>query len=245
MSNRIVTVGADPEVFLRSKSEGIFVSAVGMFEGTKEDPKPLGNYGFVQVDGHALEFNTIPAATEDEFVTNVNNIFGAVKEYVASVDDDLEIVLDPVAHFDEDYFRSLPEASKVLGCTPDYSSLTGFMLQSPPISHMPIRTSSGHIHVGWTASEDAFEDEIFAQRLKAASIITPHLLTVSKEWETNASFERRNYYGGSGAFRPKSYGVELRALDAQWLASEDRMRRVFRAAIEGFNLFAKETNLAA
>lgn len=236
---RIVTIGADPEVFLKDRITGDYVSATGMFPGTKEEPFALGNYGHVQVDGHALEFNTIPAESEDEFVTNVTNIFEAVKELVRSRDENLEIVLDPVAKFNPFYFMSLPPSSKVLGCTPDFSGIDGHQLHAPDIAEEPIRTSSGHIHIGWTNSEDPFDKENFANRLAVAQRVNPYLLSVSRKWEGPQSIVRRRYYGRDGAFRPKPYGIELRTLDAQWLASEERMREVYRAAMDGFTDFMK------
>jgi hypothetical protein len=229
-----ILIGADPEVFLRSKSTKDYVSAHGLFKGTKEKPVPLGNYGFMQVDGHALEFNINPASNEDEFVLFTTKTFDLLKGVVNDVDDDLEIALDPVANFDPDYFESLPVTSKVLGCTPDFSSFTGEQLDPPDISAVPLRTSSGHIHIGWTNGDNAFDPLQFAMRQDVARRLTPHLLRVSQKWETDRSEERRMYYGREGSFRPKPYGVELRALDCLWLASEDRMREVYRATVDGF-----------
>jgi hypothetical protein len=234
MTKRTIYIGTDPEVFLRSVSTGEFVSAHGMFPGTKQQPYPLGNVGFMQVDGHALEFNSLPAESEDEFVENVTNIFEAVKREVEKVDPDLEIALEPVAHFDEAYFKSLPDESKVLGCDPDFSSMSGSVLPSPDISTKPVRTSSGHIHIGWTNFDDTYDEQVFAQRLEVANKVTPHLLKVAKRWENPASEERRRYYGREGAFRPKAYGVELRVLDCLWLKDEQSMREVYRAAYDGF-----------
>lgn len=229
-----ILIGTDPEVFLRHKVTKRFVSAAeGRFPGSKDEPFPLDR-GAMQVDGHALEFNTEPVDNEDEFVEVVNHVFNQVKGYVQETDPNLEIVLEPIAEFDPEYFEYLPETSKVLGCTPDFSAITGKQLDAPNISHVPLRTSSGHIHIGWTKDEDAFDATEFKKRFVLANRITPYLLEASKGWETSASATRRQYYGKDGAFRPKSYGVELRALDCLWLASEDRMRKVFRAAVEGF-----------
>lgn len=235
-----ILIGTDPEVFLRHKFTKQFVS-VGegdRFPGTKDEPFKLDR-GAMQVDGHALEFNTDPVSTEDDFVEVVNHVFNQVKGYVEAVDPNLEIVLEPVAHFNPEYFEYLPITSKVLGCTPDFSAVTGKKLDAPDISEKPIRTSSGHIHIGWTKDEDAFDETEFKKRFVLANRITPYLLKVAEGWETPASKERRNYYGREGAFRPKSYGVELRALDCLWLADESRMRSVFRAAVEGFEKEAK------
>lgn len=226
-------IGTDPEVFLKHKYTGQFVSAHGMFPGSKHEPFKLDR-GAMQVDGHALEFNTDPVDNEDDFVEVVNHVFNQVKGYVQEVDQNLEIVLEPVARFEPWYFDTLPGESKILGCTPDFSALTGKELGAPEISDVPLRTSSGHIHIGWTKDEDAFDEEEFKKRFVLANRITPYLLKVAEKWENADSTERRKYYGRDGAFRPKPYGVELRALDCLWLKSDDTIRDVFRAAKEGF-----------
>lgn len=234
MSANKVLVGSDPEVFIRHKPSGHFVSAHGMFPGTKEEPVALGNNGFMQVDGHALEFNTAPASTEDEFVFNVQTTFDLLKKEVENVNPDFEIALEPVATFDENYFATLPELSKVLGCDPDFSGITGKVLSAPDISSRPIRTGSGHIHIGWTKFDDPFDAVKFKERLEIANRLTPYLLQAAKAWETPASEERRNYYGRELSFRPKHYGVELRALDNLWLKSEETIREVYRTTVEAF-----------
>jgi hypothetical protein len=50
-----VSVGADPEVFVRN-AEGEPVPACGLIPGTKAEPHRVDS-GAVQVDGLALEFN--------------------------------------------------------------------------------------------------------------------------------------------------------------------------------------------
>ena len=65
-------VGCDPEFFVRDSTNTI-ISAYGMIPGTKQEPRSIGN-GAVQVDGVALEFNTKPAATPEEFNANIIDI---------------------------------------------------------------------------------------------------------------------------------------------------------------------------
>ena len=239
MSNPLI--GTDPEIFLRKKSTGALVSAAGMFPGTKDAPYPLDR-GALQVDGHALEFNTDPVSSENEFVDVVTHVLQQVRGFVEVVDPDLELVLEPVARFDPEYFHSLPPFSKVLGCTPDFSALTGKQLDAPDIAEYPLRTGSGHIHVGWTSGDDPFDSANFNKRFILANRMTPYLLEVAKKWETPESELRRRYYGREGAFRPKHYGIELRALDNLWLKDPQYMKDVFRASVEGFK---KEFKYAA
>jgi len=220
-------------VFLRDKETKQIISAVDKFPGTKDFPYPLDR-GALQVDGHALEFNTEPVSSENEFVEVVSHVFGQVKQFVEATHPHLEITLQPVARFDASYFANLPEYSKMLGCNPDYSAQTGKELSAPDITNVPIRTGSGHIHIGWTNDEDPFDEANFKKRFILANRITPYLLKAAKAWETPESDARRIYYGREGAFRPKPYGVELRALDNLWLESPERMLSVFRAAKNGF-----------
>ena len=59
-----ILIGADPEVFLKNP-EGQYISAIGRFKGTKNQPVPVRSLGkgyAVQVDNVLLEYN-VPAAT--------------------------------------------------------------------------------------------------------------------------------------------------------------------------------------
>ncbi len=228
-----ILIGTDPEVFIRDTKTGKMVSAHGQFPGTKDVPFPLDR-GALQVDGHALEFNTDPVGSENEFVHVVNHVFNQVKGFVAATNPDWEIVLEPVARFDTEYFDALPDDSKVLGCTPDFSAITGKQLDAPDISKTPLRTGSGHIHIGWTQFDDAFDEAEFRKRLVIANRVTPYLLETAKKWETPDSDLRRKYYGRDGAFRPKHYGVELRALDNLWLKDDVSSLEVFRTTKRAF-----------
>jgi len=227
-----IMLGCDPEVFLYDTNTRKYVSAYGLFPGTKESPFKVPN-GAIQVDGNALEFNIDPAATEQEFVDNINSVMATLSHMVKCVCETFEVRFEPVATFDEMDFKHLPIEAKVLGCDPDFNPSSGNTLYSPDIVHIPIRTGSGHIHIGWTYG-DPFDEKNFLKRMEVAAKVTPHLLERAKEWENESSVERRKYYGHSGACRPKPYGVELRALDNLWLKSEDTIRTVYRTTMNAF-----------
>ena len=228
-----IQMGVDPEGFIRHKETKEFVSAYGLFPGTKENPYKVP-HGAVQVDGMALEFNIDPASSEDEFVFNIMSVLNTVHQMVEEVGQgDLEFVLEPIANFNKAMFMSAPMESKILGCDPDFNPTNGDTLPPPDIVRKPIRSGSGHIHIGWTRG-DPFDGENFIKRMEVAAKVTPHLLEKAKEWENESSVERRKYYGHSSACRPKPYGVELRALDNLWLKSEDTIRAVYRTTMDAF-----------
>lgn len=220
MSN--ILVGCDPEVFV--KQDGIFKSAHGLIKGDKKDPQKIP-YGAVQVDGMALEFNIDPAATADEFVLNVTQVFSALKAMVP----DYEVVATPVADFDPAYMKAQPEEALELGCDPDFNGWTGDA-NPRPNGDRPFRTASGHVHIGWTEGAD-MEGKHRTQALMAARQMDFFLGLPSLFYDKNV--KRRELYGKAGALRIKSYGMEYRTLSNAWLNSESLMRWVFESAKAG------------
>jgi hypothetical protein len=220
-----ITIGCDPEVFLRNKTTGKIVSAHGLFPGTKSKPHKVDK-GAIQVDGTALEFNIDPASTEDEFVGNINTVMTQMYNMVQEVDPDLEILLTPVATFDNEDWNKIPEEAKVLGCDPDFDSY-GSVNPSPAelIEFIPVRTAAGHIHIGWNEKKVTREDQ-----LAIVNTAERNLICEAVAWENDLSSERRKYYGAAGAHRPKPYGVEVRSTDNLWLTDECHMRTLYQSA---------------
>lgn len=215
-----IKIGCDPEVFLVNTKSGKVVPATGLFPGTKSKPHRVEK-GAVQVDGTALEFNIDPVESEDEFVDNINHVMKQMHEMVKKVDPDLEILLAPVVQFDSDTWSNIPFYGKELGCDPDFDITGNENTIDESLMNTPIRTGSGHIHIGFDNPDDV-------DRLYVVQAVEQALEDVKDSWETSSSEIRRKYYGKMGAHRPKEYGVEMRSLDNTWLKSEEHMRTVFR-----------------
>lgn len=221
MSYTKFLVGCDPEVFV--KKNGTFKSAFGLIAGDKKNPQPVRN-GAVQVDGMALEFNTAPASTEDEFAFYVQDVYEQMKLMVP----DYEVVATPVAHFTPEYMATQPLAALELGCDPDYNAWNGQVNQKPN-GQRPMRTASGHVHIGWTSNEEGAGHEFKCQM--AAQQMDFFLGLPSIFYDSDK--ERREMYGKAGCLRYKPYGVEYRTLSNAWLKSETLIRWVFRNAQKG------------
>lgn len=218
-----ILVGCDPEVFV--KQGGKFKSAFGLIFGDKKNPQKVRR-GAVQVDGMALEFNIDPAASEDEFCINVQDVYNQMKLMVP----DYEVVAVPVAKFDPDYIKCQPAAALELGCDPDYNAWTG-LANDRPDGDRPMRTASGHVHVGWTADQDVQDPDHVSRACAVAKQLDFYLGLGSLFYDDDK--ERREMYGKGGACRFKPYGVEYRTLSNAWLASEKRMRWVYRNTVLG------------
>lgn len=227
-----ILIGTDPEVFVRDAS-GRYFSVEDknhgqLIPGTKLQPHPV-NYGAVQRDGVALEFNTIPAKTAEEFTTYIAGVMEQMTEIFKQVRPDLEIVMTPTATFSREYFDALPAEVKLLGCTPDYNAYTG-EANEPPETTEPFRTGSGHIHIGWTRWENPHDKTHFRTCMDLVRQLDTVLYPASLLWDSDD--KRRTLYGKIGAFRPKEYGVEYRPLSNAYLASKKTQEYVFNVAMK-------------
>lgn len=223
-------LGCDPEVFV--KKNGTFMSAHGLIKGDKKNPFPVRN-GAVQVDGMALEFNIAPASTEDEFAMFVQDVFDQMKLMVP----DYEVVATPVAHFTPEYMKAQPAEALELGCDPDFNAWENGQPFVKPNAMRPMRTASGHIHIGWTDSGASKEDANIVAKQMDFFLALPSL-------EYDKDIERRSMYGKAGCVRYKPYGVEYRTLSNAWLKSEKLMRWVYRNTMAGLQALNEGRQLA-
>jgi hypothetical protein len=223
-----VRVGCDPELFLFSKSRNMYISAEGLVPGTKEDPHPLKD-GAVQRDGTALEFNTTPCTSAGEFEDKINSVKEQCQALVGS---DIELRAVPFISFDKDYYASLSEDSKRLGCEPDYMGWIGVANKRPksiPFSH----TGGGHLHTGWTNGLGPFEMYHFSDCTRLAGLQDTYFSLFVKNWDKDT--RRHEMYGKGAAFRPKDYGVELRSLSNAWVGEPKLYRWLFDSCKWVFN----------
>lgn len=222
-------LGSDPEGFIRNKKTGEFVSAGGIIPGTKKEPFKVP-CGAIQVDGVAAEYNIDPATTAEEFDRNHQMVQDELLRIIQKKNPDLELVFVAAANFDEKYFLSLPETSRILGCDPDFSCLDGRVIKKKhDITNTPIRTAAGHMHIGFSENEDVaspyhIEDcRFIAEVFYKKGNFTNNL----RRYDTKEETLRLKYYGMLGAFRPKSYGVELRQFSNHWVRTSQTRRQMF------------------
>lgn len=213
-----ILVGCDPEIFV--KRDNRFVSAHALIPGDKKNPYKVDK-GAVQVDGMALEFNIDPASTEQEFVGNVQSVL----KTLASMVPEYELAPVPVADFPLEYIAAQPLVARELGCEPDFNAYTG-MANIKPNAELPMRTASGHVHIGWTSGAD-IHDPAHLNACRAAVQQCDVVLGLASLFY-DSDTKRRSMYGKGGCFRPKVYGVEYRTLSNAWLLSPERMAWVFR-----------------
>jgi hypothetical protein len=233
-------VGADPELFVYNRRTKQFVSAHTLFKGTKQMPHKI-EHGFVQVDGTAAEFNIPPAANRNAFHDSIFLMLSAMKKQLEKANSDLSLVATPVAEFKDEYFNSLPDSVKEMGCDVDFNAWTGGQPNSRPEAHVHFRTAGGHVHLGWTDVESAFDAAHFYDCIKITKQLDIALYVPSLKFDADRT--RRLLYGRPGSFRPKPYGVEYRVLSNFWLTSPELVDWVYDSVITSAELLGEGIEL--
>lgn len=220
-------VGTDIELFLWDKARLIPIPVVGMLGGTKKDPKPVPELGegfAVQEDNVMVEFNVPPAATAAEFANNVNVMVEYLRRLFAPKG--LDLVALPSMRFLPESLQS--RQAQVFGCEPDFDAwnLVENEIDRSDLSLATLRTAGGHVHVSFTEDGDVPSMEM---KIRLARSLDFHLGLPSLLIDKDAM--RRKLYGNPGAFRPKSYGIEYRALSNFWAKSPELSAWVFSACV--------------
>lgn len=232
-------LGADPELFLRSKAQGKpWVSAHDLVLGTKDKPHPIDG-GAVQHDGMAAEYNIDPATTAKSFVDNNMKVLLGLSGMLP----DHELVNRPFVTFGQEVWATTPKEAQELGCDPDINAYTRAENNAPE-AKQNFRCGGGHIHLGWDEGLD-LDDYGHGE---ACNTITKELdifLALPAVWLENGTgaAKRRELYGKAGAYRIKSYGMEYRTLSNFWVGNEILTRWVFDNAKLAFTNLLKGESL--
>lgn len=213
-----VTIGCDPEFFLKDQKG--YIGAFNYLKGNKWNPEKIDDHGSAVLhDNVMVEFNTAPASTPEEFVQNVNKVLQHLR---GRLPHDVSFDISPSAHFSLNRLRSM--AAKVFGCEPDFNAwLKG--RTNPPVecADRTLRTSGGHIHVGYAAPSDEANLELIKHMDLFLGV--PSILI------DKAGDERRRMYGKAGACRFKPYGAEYRVLSNFWIANDELIQWAFNNTI--------------
>lgn len=134
-----VTIGCDPELFLKSNETGEYVPSFFVMEGDKNKPTDITKEGHnIQCDNVMVEYGIPPCKTEDEFVKHNLFVQKYIKENVAEPNN-LKMVIFPSARFEEQ--NLLDERAKRFGCDPDYNAHTGGVPNTVGNTNTPWRCS--------------------------------------------------------------------------------------------------------
>jgi hypothetical protein len=240
-----LSVGSDPEVFLRG-STGRLVSSIGIIPGSKVTPHKT-THGSVQPDNISAEFNSKPSSSRDEFITNHKLIMSDLEGIIKPLG--LEVFITPSVIANKKLLTHIDAI--MAGCEPDINVWLGKM-NTPPSFNGGLRAAGGHLHIAFEQADAEGREGIMARFdfIKACDLMlgVPSVLLDNDK-------RRRTLYGKAGATRLKftrngdSYnGAEYRTLSNFWLKSEELMGWAFdqvvsvKENLEALSSIAKENS---
>lgn len=227
MDKNVVTLGADPEMFVRNipgsqlhkgfRDKGnVIVPVCGLVGGTKETPiqfplAQVAGYKY-QEDNVTFEVNIPPCDSVAAFSAAIRRVRELSEGLLA------------IKGLKPDYARSAvrfgakdlqSEQAMTIGCDPDMCAYGGE--DDSPISREPFdikqlgtwRFAGGHVHFGYDVEGLGIPHHVVA-RLIDACVYLP-LINQDKQKT------RRQFYGLAGLYRPKPYGIEYRTMSNFWL----------------------------
>lgn len=228
-NHRLLSVGADPEVFWVNRKNGHPKSVEGLLGGTKARPIPMVglNRGFmVQEDNVAAEYNIPPASSAEEFDRNIfQGLRYIMKE---ATKHGCKVAVTDTLEFDIQELQT-PHAS-TMGCEPDFGVWEGEWNPRPD-PPMTFRTAAGHVHFGWTTPNET--SGIIVGKMADLFLGVPSILVTQPS-------KRRELYGKAGAWRFKPYGGEYRTLGNFWIETKAFRTSVFKNAVAGFQRLMHE-----
>ncbi len=228
-----VSIGSDPELFLRSLETNKYVPAFKFIEGDKWNPTPITDKGHaIQHDNVMVEYNIPPCKTAEDFVKENNFVLDYLQRTICEPNK-LEMVKFPFADFDEKDL--IDERAVTFGCSSDYNAYNGGKIPNtvgkPSVT---ARCSGGHIHIGY--DKPTTKVNLLIVRALDIFISIPLLLMEPDN-------RRKEMYGKAGAFRECSYGVELRSPSNWWVSSDEMMAWVFNQAMKAIDYLNSLTKI--
>lgn len=210
----MITLGADPELFLRDDRTGAATSVVGLIGGTKGTPLPMDGMG----DGYGIQEDNVMAEFNIPVCTSPRRFSRSVEAGVSWI---RQLVRTSLPHHSLDVgacARLFPHSelenkqAMVFGCSPDFNAHKQgeawpvIKPESLSEDYGAWRFAGGHVHIGYESAAPDFVAAAFAD-------VFLGLPSVSLDKQGS----RRALYGQAGRYRPTTYGVEYRSLSNFWI----------------------------
>lgn len=199
-----VTIGSDPEVFIKHSITNKFIPAYLVIpDNSKNNPLEIKPGYSILHDNATLEGSLPPAKTKYEFLDNMKELINVMETYVNKKNDKLVLQYQDSAKFNLDMLNH--DAAKIFGCEPYKNVYLGTEIKAEDMSSFEFRVSGCHIHIGYTSH--------YKQEVVNPIIVKAFDLFLTIPFKHHTSDEIRDkYYGGFGQYRDKKYGLECRSL---------------------------------
>lgn len=228
----MVSIGADPELFVLEPGRPRVLPMCGVLKGTKDAPYNMGDGYAVQWDNVMLEYNIPPVIASDtpwftpHSVSVIQRIITGARRALQHAEactgqKGLRYATSASASLSREMLeRKFGQLPFTFGCSPEFSvgtkgekvtPLSGdsSFWVDPENATRTRRFAGGHIHLGYSNPDNV-------PKWVVAGLCDHFVLPVALAFGDGGG--RRDYYGQPGRFRPTEYGIEYRSPSADWVA---------------------------
>lgn len=198
-----ITIGADPEVFIRHNNGKIIPAFLFLPDNDKSNPKDVGNGYYILHDNVTLEGNIPPASTKEEFIKNLDTLIQIFRNELASKNSNLSLHYADSAELEEVYLAY--PAAKIFGCSPFNNAYGNDSIVAPNLEDFKLRVSGFHNHIGYDSYYNKEKINPLIAKMYDIFVVVPSRMKSSDTF-------REKYYGALGSYRDKPYGLEVRSL---------------------------------
>lgn len=225
--NPIVSIGADPEIFLTDEDGNIVPS-------TEVIPKGDGLkhllYGKVVQDGIQVELNPMANSCRQMTAYYISTCFTLLQQELdkrALEGKKYSISKLSVVKLSKEQMKALPEKVLELGCKPSLNLYDSEAKVGVEGAKYPYRSGAGHVHLGdlprtifFNAKKD-YDPYVKTSVDRRAELVQLLDIIVGNTCvlidRDPLQVERRKHYGRAGEFRLPNHGLEYRTLSNFWL----------------------------
>ena len=211
----MITLGADPELFIRDESTRQLVPSCAMIGGSKGNPMPLGPRGYgIQEDNVMVEFNVPPMRTPEELGLAVIRGRNASLDLVRTRFDNQNLRWASKSEYVFHSSLLVHPLANTFGCSTDYNAYEGgaaYPVVSPDVLAHDFgqwRFAGGHVHLG-------YENAARVPGHVVASICDVFIGLALVGLDPQR--QRRTLYGQPGRYRDTAYGIEYRTPSNVWV----------------------------
>lgn len=198
LTDIVITLGSDPELFLLDNNNDVVPSASVINDSKIESVAP---------DGFQFELHPSSHTCRESCGYYIGKAIVALNKFAVS--NSFKLSFDLAHTISDKIWKNTPNSVKKFGCNPTENVHKNIKKISSGLRER-FRAGGGHIHIGWGKARENAETLI-----KVLDIVAGNTCVLIDRDEKNA--QRRLKYGRAGEYRLKPYGLEYRVLSNFWL----------------------------
>lgn len=223
-------VGSDPEGFF--ERDGKIISSEEILKEPVIYKDRVGyERGRVVRDGIQLEIQPLASHCRANAGNFIQCALIALDDFLKANHPGVTVKFYQSVEIPKDYFDTLPQESRQLGCMPSKNLYRPRELDVDPLTYR-LRSAGGHLHLGQLPFE--ITEDLAKRLVRIMDVVVGNTCVLIDRDPGNAV--RRKVYGRAGEYRLPKWGLEYRTLSNFWLHAYPLQSLVYALARQAVSM---------